>query len=260
MSLYFAISAAVCYLIAAAGIWRNVQTRRSLALAPVALLLHAASLLLEIMHGGNLTVGITEALSLFAWQAAMLLWLFCLFQPLEALAVAVFPIAAMSALSASFWPSSVTALPLQEWKIQLHVVLSLFSAGFLTLAAVQAVTLALQDRVLHGHSRPHADTTLPPLQTMESVLFQLIALGFFMLSLTLVTGLLFVDNLMAQHLAQKTALSVLAWAVFGVLLWGRWSLGWRGRSAIRWTLSGYGILILAYFGSKLVLEQLLLRH
>lgn len=137
--------------------------------------------------------------------------------------------------------------------LQLHVVLSVLGAGLLTLAAVQAVTLALQDALLHGKSAHRLVQALPPLQTMERVLFVLIALGFFMLSLSLLSGLLFVDDLMAQHLAEKTVLSVVAWTLFGGLLWGRWRWGWRGRTAVRWTLAGYGVLILAYFGSKLLL-------
>lgn len=146
---------------------------------------------------------------------------------------------------------SVAAVAVTDWKIQVHVVLSIASAALLTLAAVQAVTLAVQDRYLHEGARLRVVQALPPLQSMERLLFLLISLGFFLLSLSLLSGLMFVDDLMAQHLAQKTVLSVAAWGIFGLLLFGRWRQGWRGRTAIRWTLSGYGVLILAYFGSKL---------
>jgi len=95
---------------------------------------------------------------------------------------------------------------------------------------------------------------------MEHFLFQLIAAGFALLTLALFTGLIFVQNLFAQHLVHKTVLSLLAWLVFAVLLWGRWRFGWRGRTAIRWTLGGFASLMLAYFGSKLVLELILGRH
>jgi ABC-type uncharacterized transport system permease subunit len=269
MNLLFASAAACAYLLAAAGAWRSPgqsgeagQPGLSAYWAAAGLVLHAAVLLREVLQMGNLTIGVTEAFSVFAWQAALLLWLFCRFQPLHILGLVLYPLAAAAALWAAAWPTSVTAIPLSEWKLQLHVVLSLFSAGFLTLAAVQSATLAIQDRMLH-HPSPNRPTpnrvaqALPPLQTMERVLFQLITLGFFMLSLALVTGLLFVDNLLAQHLAHKTVLSITAWAIFGGLLWGRWRSGWRGRTAIRWSLTGYAVLILAYFGSKLVLEQIL---
>ncbi len=264
MNLALAAAAAIAYLLAAVCASRTTRRHWILWLAPAALALHGAALLQEILRDGSLTLGVTEALSVFAWQAALLLWLFCLLQPLHVLGLALYPLAALAALAASLWPTSVTAIPLYEWKIQLHVALSLFSAGFLTLAAVQALTLAVQDRLLHRHSASKPvqamSQALPPLQTMEKVLFQLITLGFFMLSLALVTGLLFVDNLLAQHLAHKTVLSITAWAIFGGLLWGRWRWGWRGRTAIRWAISGYGMLILAYFGSKVILEQILNRH
>ena len=95
------------------------------------------------------------------------------------------------------------------------------------------------------------------LQTMESLMFQMLAIGFTLLTLALVTGILFLEDIFAQHLVYKTFLSIAAWGIFSILLWGRWTFGWRGRKAIRWTLSGFGLLILAYFGSKLVLEIIL---
>lgn len=255
-----ALLAAAGYVTAAVLIWRASGRQAALAIAAVALLLHGAVLVGQIFAGGNLTLGVTEALSVFSWQAAILLWGLCLAQPVQILGVALFPIAAAGAVAAALWPTSVTGIPLADWKIQMHVVLSLFSAGFLTLAAAQSVTLAVQDRLLHRASPNRIVMALPPLQSMEHLLFVLISLGFFILSLSLLSGLVFVDNLLAQHLAHKTVLSITAWAIFGGLLWGRWRRGWRGRTAIRWALSGYGVLILAYFGSKLVLEQILSRH
>ena len=100
---------------------------------------------------------------------------------------------------------------------------------------------------------------LPPLQTMESLMFQMVAIGFTLLTLALVTGFLFLEDIFAQHLVHKTVLSIIAWVVFGILLWGRWRFGWRGRVAIRWTIGGFIFLMLAYFGSKFVLELILNR-
>jgi ABC-type uncharacterized transport system permease subunit len=259
MTFLFAVLAATLYLAAAVGALRGAR-RATAALGAGALLFHFGLLTQQVLASGALTLGMSESLSVFAWQAAFLLWAFCLVQPLHALGVVIFQLAAAGAVAATAWPTSGTAIPLQDWKLQLHVVLSLFSAGLLTLAAVQAATLALQDRLLHRHASSRWVQAMPPLQTMETALFQLISLGFFILSLALVTGLLFVDNLMTQHLAHKTVLSLAAWLMFGVLLWGRWRRGWRGRIAVRWTLSGYAVLVLAYFGSKFVLEQILGRH
>ncbi len=252
--------AATTYALAALLHWRRAAEGLAVVLAAAALVLHGGAVVSATVHGGNLSLGVTEALSVFAWQAAVSLWVLGRLQPVQALGVAIYPLAAITALWAALWPTPVSAIPLSDWKIQLHVVLSLFSAGFLTLAAAQAVTLAIQDRLLHDKAPEGLVDALPPLQTMEHLLFVMIGLGFFMLSLSLLSGLLFVDDLLAQHLAHKTVLSTVAWALFGALLWGRWRWGWRGRTAMRWTLAGYGVLIVAYFGSKVVLEQILSRH
>ena len=101
---------------------------------------------------------------------------------------------------------------------------------------------------------------LPPLVELETLLFRTIAVGFALLSATLLTGVVFVENLFAQHLIHKTTLSVLSWLVFGALLVGRWRRGWRGATAVRWTLVAMGLLLLAYFGSNFVYEFVLRRE
>lgn len=225
-----------------------------------AIFLHGGLIAHQIFHGGAITIGINEALSLFTWQSAVLLWAFCWKEPLRTLGIVIYPLAGFCALWAAAYPTPVSDIPLLDWKARSHILLSLLSAGVLTLAAVQACALALQDQFLHQHKQGSALSSLPPLQTMERMLFQLIAIGFFLLSLTLLSGLWFIRDWMAQHLAHKTILSITAWLLFGVLLWGRWRYGWRGRTAIRWTLSGYAFLVLAYFGSKIILEQILGKH
>ncbi|MEQ1439554.1 cytochrome c biogenesis protein CcsA [Fontimonas sp. SYSU GA230001] len=225
-----------------------------------ALLLHATALSRHVLQGGTITIGINESLSLFAWQSAFLLWALCFREPLRALGTVVYPLAGVAAVLASHWPTPASDIPIADWKARSHILLSLFSAGLLTLAAVHAGLLAVQDRLLHSRRMTPLARSLPPVQTMERLLFQLIGIGFFLLSLTLLSGIWFIRDWMAQHLAHKTILSIAAWIIFGVLLWGRVRFGWRGRTAIRWTLAGYTTLVLAYFGSKLILEQILGRH
>lgn len=258
MILSFALLAALLYALAAWCIWRPHATQPWLVLAAV--LAHAVGLSLQVMYGGVLRIGISEALSLFAWQSAALLWAFSFREPLRVLGLAVYPLAAALALFAAALPSAPSNHMLDDWKASVHVLVSMLSAGLLTLAAVQTLALALQDRLLHRHDFGPLLARLPPLQTMERLLFQLVAVGFALLSLTLLTGLWFVRDWLSQHLAHKTVLSITAWVIFGVLLWGRARHGWRGRTAIRWALSGYATLLLAYFGSKLVLEQILSEH
>jgi len=127
-------------------------------------------------------------------------------------------------------------------------------------AAKQAVLLDVQDRHLRNRRPGGFIRALPPLEVMERLLFQMIATGFALLSAALLTGMLFLEDIFAQHLVHKTVLSIASWVIFGILLWGRWKFGWRGRTAIRWTLSGFVFLILAYFGSKMVLELILQRN
>ena len=121
------------------------------------------------------------------------------------------------------------------------------------------ILLAIQDRHLHNRQPGGFIRALPPLQVMEALLFQMIGVGYVLLTLALLTGILFLEDIFAQHLVHKTVLSIIAWLVFGILLWGRWHFGWRGRVAIRWTIGGFIFLMLAYFGSKFVLELILNR-
>jgi len=140
---------------------------------------------------------------------------------------------------------------------RLHIISSLLAYSLLSIAAINAVMLAIQDRALR-HPRVYRRIEfLPPLAVIEQLMFRLITLGWLLLTLSLASGLVFVDNLFAQHLFHKTSLSLLSWLLFGLLLLGRWRLGWRGRRAVRWTLAAMIVLALAYFGSKLVLEVLL---
>lgn len=255
---------AAAYLGAAAGTWRHLRAGAGLvvarAAAGAALLLHLGLLLQVGVHNGGLAIGVGGALSLFAWQAALLLWLFSLREPVTALGLAVYPTAALCAVIGIVAPPGEPATAALAWPVQMHILLSLLAYGVLTLGAVQAVATAIQHRQLHDRRPRGAVTSLPALQTMETLLFRLLATGFFLLTLAILSGALFVENLFAQHLVHKTILSLAAWVAFAILLWGRWRHGWRGRVAMRWTLSAYGVLILAYFGSKLVLEWILGRH
>jgi len=130
----------------------------------------------------------------------------------------------------------------------------------LTIGAALAAAHAVVDRRLRSHQPLGVLRIFSPLESLESGCFQAILAGFLLLTLALVSGAFFIENLFAQHLVHKVVLAMIAWALFGMLLFGRLRFGWRGRRALRWALSGYALLALAYFGSKLVLETLLGRH
>lgn len=143
--------------------------------------------------------------------------------------------------------------------LTLHIISSIIAFGVLSIAGVYAVFIAIIDRLLRQHRLNRLMRSLPALETLEHLLFLLITAGFIVLSFSLFTGLLWVNDIFGQHLAHKTFLSIFAWLVFAVLLWGRWKRGWRGRVAVRMTLIGITLLLLSYFGSKFILEFVLQR-
>ncbi len=146
-----------------------------------------------------------------------------------------------------------------EWQIQIHIALAVIAFSVLAIGAAQALALAFQQRSLKTGMEGRLMGWFPPLDHMEKLLFQMIAIGFVLLTLTLLSGVLFVENLFEQALVHKTVLSVIAWFLFGGLLIGHFRFGWRGNKATRLTLIAMALLLLAYLGSKLVLELILQR-
>ena len=146
------------------------------------------------------------------------------------------------------------------WELAFHVAVATTAFALLTIGAVLAVLQVMVDRRLRSRQPLGALRIFTPLESLESGCFQAIIAGFALLTLTLVSGAFFIENLFAQHLVHKVFFAIIAWVVFGVLLLGRLRFGWRGRQALRWTLSGYVLLGLSYFGSKLVLETMLGKH
>ncbi len=231
----------------------------SLFLGLAAVGLHGAVLFHLVFSAQGLDLSFFKAASLVSWLAALLVLLAAMSRPVENLGIAVLPLAALLLLLTELSPVQPDTLRDVPAELEWHIVLSILAYSLLSIAALQAALLYVQDRHLHNKQPGGFIRALPPLQTMESLLFQMIALGFVVLSLALLSGMVAIDDLFAQHLVHKTVLSILAWVVFGVLLWGRWQFGWRGRTAIRWSLTGFVVLMLAYFGSKLVLEFILHR-
>ncbi len=226
-------------------------------LAILALLFHGASLFVHLYASAGLSLDFFNAASLIAFAVIAIILLACSRIPVENLLLILMPLGALTVLLAQFLPSG-TLQPIDEKPgILAHILLSILAYGLLTIAMFQALLLSLQDHQLKHKNPSGLIRNFPPLQTMESLLFGFLWTGWLLLSLSLLSGWLFVEDLFAQHLIHKTTLSCLAWVVFAVLLWGRHQLGWRGHKAIRWTLAGFCLLMLAYFGSKLVREFIL---
>lgn len=230
------------------------------ALVLPAVALHGLLLYDTTVTGAGIRLGLFDAASLVIWAAAVVLALASFARPVTGLGLAVLPLAAAAVIASTALPAGHPASTLPSPGVQLHVASSMLAYGLLLLAMLQALLLAYQTRRLGGHRPGGILTRLPPLTSQESLLFQLVGAGFFALSLSLASGVAFVDDMLAQHLVHKTVLSALAWGMFGILLWGRWRRGWRGRLATRLVLAGFVLLLLAYFGTKLVLEFVLDRH
>lgn len=221
--------------------------------------LHAASLWPALFGAAGVDFGFLNMADLVALLIVALVLLVSARHPADKLGAILFPLAGLLLGLKLAMPQPPHYLHNTSMPIQFHILASVLAYSILNLAAVQALLVALQDWHLRKkHSLPLLGA-LPPLQTMETFLFRLISAGFLLLTLSLSTGLAYVDNLFAQHLAHKTTLSIAAWLVFALLLWGRAARGWRGRTAMRWTLGGFIVLMLAYFGSKMVLEMILHR-
>jgi len=230
--------------------------RRAQWIAAAALIVHTAVALTQTGLPGTLQLPLFVSLNVAAAFVVGLLLMLCLRQSADYLGLAVYPLAAILVLMSTSNPQAGTSLGLD---IQLHVLLSLTAYAFLSLAAAQAVLVWIQRRQLQAHRPGGFMRALPALDTTESLLFTLLSAGFIVLSLSLATGFFYLDDMFAQSLVHKTVLSVLAWVIFGSLLFARWRWGWRGQRAVVWTLAGFAVLITAYFGSKFVLELLLNR-
>ncbi|MGM0593873.1 MAG: cytochrome C assembly family protein [Pseudomonadota bacterium] len=244
----------------AAGIDADNRSKRlPLGLGVAAIVAHLVVLDQLVLRSDGLNMSFFHVFSLTSWLASVLILFSSLKQPVENLGIAVFLFSALALLLQSTGVGGDTPLLITATGLKVHILLSILSYSLLAIAALQALLLALQNRHLRNRHPGGFIRALPPLETMEQLLFRMIGLGYLLLSLSLLSGATYIEDIFAQHLVHKTVLSVAAWSVFAILLWGRWRHGWRGRIAIRWTLVGFVVLMLAYFGSKLVLELILQR-
>ena len=236
------------------------QRVAGLALGVLAVAAHATLLYVAILSRPDLAFTAAETASLIGWLIGLVALALSWRQPRFAGVGAVLMI--IAGIVATITDEGRTSIVVEQydWKVAAHIVLSTLAYALFTIAAALAIALALLDRRLRSRQPLGKLEILPSVEALESGIFQALGMGFALLTLALFSGFVFVENLFAQHLVHKTVLSCLAWLVFAILLFGRWRSGWRGRTAVHWTLSGFALLVLAYFGSKVVLESILGRH
>ncbi len=231
-----------------------------LALGTLAAILHAALLFKDLATKPSLSLTIAEAASLIGWPIGVMALALSWLRPrFAAIGSALMLLAGIVAVGTAQGPHG-NDLQQHNWEIAAHIALSVIAYALLTIAVALAIALGLLDRRLRTRKPLGWMKMLPSVEALEAGTFQALVAGFALLTLALFSGFIFVEDLFGQHLIHKTVLSCLAWVVFAVLLFGRWRFGWRGRTAASWTVSGFALLALAYFGSKIVLEGILGRH
>lgn len=256
--------ASALYLIATALLVRAVAQDKLESLgkwfwpALGAVLLHAGyHLLVAWRTPGGPDMHFFAALSLVSLGMAAMTMLAGAQGRMAALGVFAFPLAAV--LLFTYHANGHVQTSGLDWRLQLHAWTALLAYATLAIAALLALMLWAQERALRRREFHAWSRALPPLTELEDLLFRTISVGFILLTATLLTGVLFVQDFLQQGLTHKTVLSVLSWLAFGALLFGRWRYGWRGGKAVRWTLAAMALLLLAFFGSKFVYEMVLQR-
>jgi ABC-type uncharacterized transport system permease subunit len=261
---------AVAYLALAWLTWRTLEapersSRWRAALLPVLALAHAILLGLAIAGSGEFRFGFAQALSATLLLAVLVLWVEGMFVPVRGLDVLVLPAAAVCVLLPLAFQGAAIAAGVDSIALRLHLLMAISAYSLLTIAALHALLMALLDRRLHSPMLAPAQglgrifAQLPSLLALEKLLFRLIGAGFLLLTATLVTGVFFSEQLFGRALRfeHKTIFTIASWVVFAGLLGGRIVFGWRGRTALRWTFAGFLMLLLAYVGSRFVLEVVL---
>lgn len=234
----------------------RILLSNALILGVIAIVWHGVSLRNTILmpHGITLSLGDTAS---FIGLLLALTALVTSAQPvLRGLASGMLALAGIAAVFTG-WSAAPPANTAASWQIEAHILISLFAYGLLTVGAIVAVYAVVQDQRLRGGRLSPVNRLFAPLETNERLLYGIAAAGFLALVLAVFSGFVFVDDLFAQHLVHKTALSLLALVLFGILLAGRQFAGWRGRRAVSLYLWGFVTLGLAYFGSRYILEQIL---
>jgi len=240
-----------------AGAGPSPRSENYLVLVPLAI--HTVLLGRSLFAPDGLHLGLANALSAILWLTVLIYWCGNFVYRLEGLQALVLPLAAAASILPVLLPTA-HALPNSDLAVfRFHLLIAMLAYSFFTIASLHVLLMALLERRLHDGTLTHVLQKLPPLLTMEALLFRIIWAGFILLTLTLGSGVFFSEELFGKPapMNHKTVFGFISWLIFGALLIGRHVYGWRGRKAVRWTLAGFLALVLAYIGSRFVLEVIL---
>jgi ABC-type uncharacterized transport system permease subunit len=270
--LYF--STAACWLLlsgaafrasrpaVAGGVAERNDPRFEIILVPVALVLHGMLLYRRVIVPDGLDLGIANAVSMLVWLTVLIYWLAGLaFEGLAGILGLMAPVAFLAVLLTAVVPTHHVVTYGGDPLFALHFGIAMLAYSLFIVATVHAVVMLAEEKWLHRGLLPPFLKSLPPLLVMEALLFRMLLAAFVLLTLTVVSGVFFSEQLFGKPftLTHKTVFAITSWFIFGGLLLGRYVRGWRGRVAVYWTLAGFTALLLAYVGSKVVLELVLRR-
>ncbi len=225
----------------------------------IGVFLHGSALVTVLGIGNSPNLALGTTVSSVAWLIVVLFFVSSLRAPLTSLGILVLPTAAIATIVGWLYPGASHAPALGSIAAKFHLLIAGLSYGLLSLAVAQSILLFFLDRLIRNKHPAGFWLSLPPMETMELILFRLVVSGFTLLTATLLSGMVFSDRLFGQPfvLNHHVTLAVLAWLSFAILLGGHRFYGWRGRTAVNWTVSSFFILALGYFGTRFILEVLL---
>ncbi|WP_263078749.1 cytochrome c biogenesis protein CcsA [Endozoicomonas sp. Mp262] len=249
-----------CYWVGVLGQWFRIRggpVRKEWVLGVTALgaVCQTLALYWVIHTSRGINLGVLTIASLTMLMVTLIVLLSSVKKPADSLLILIVPVTMLSVMAAWLMPIEHIV-----WRppsaMVAHVLISVLAYGILMVVAFQSLLLAYQEYQLRNHQQKRIIKALPPLQTMERLMFEFLVVGVILLTLSLATGFLFLENMFAQHLIHKTMLSIVAWCIFTLLLIGHWLWGWRGLMAMRWIVAGFLLLVISYFGWRLAIDLL----
>ena len=238
------------------------DSRLEIVLVPVALVLHAALLYREVLTPDGLDLNVTNAISMLVWLTVLIYWLASLaFEGLSGMLGMMAPVAFLAVAFSAVMPIHHIVNYGGDAFFVLHFGVAMLAYSLFIVATVHALVMLAEEKWLHRGVLPPFLRQLPPLLVMEALLFRILLAAFVLLTLTVVSGVFFSEQLFGKpfQFNHKTVFAIISWFIFGGLLAGHYLRGWRGRTAVYWTVAGFTALMLAYVGSKAVLELVLKR-
>lgn len=264
LTLVYTILALIAYTASFWYLFTHLMSKRSpnqwlmSGLAAFGLLFHAIVLSSSMLTPMGINYDVFVISSFTSGLMLFLSLIYSSYRSTFALNLIGIPVAALGLIVGYIFTQPVRVLSQNSFGLDLHIILSLSAYAVLLMATIQAVLLRLQDRELKNKQKHRVWVSLlPSYQAMESLLFDMLMTGFLLLTIALGFGFFTIDNFFGQHLAHKTAFSIISWLVYGALLIGHYQFGWRGQKAVRFTLLGFGLLAIGFIGSKFILEMVL---